>query len=899
MSQDKVSSIKKLSDCGCCEGIKVTTPRTLQNRPGLSELAYRIGTHSDFKASMLSRLSMSRFLKLSGLRTRDDDDFSIALLDAFATVADVVTFYLERYLNESYLRSCTERLSVIEMVRLLGYKLRPGVAANAYLAFELEEYLGTPELATKQTHLDIGSKVQSTLGPGENAQLFETVEALDTYLQHNAIRPLQTSQQDFSGSIDSVTVNGAANNVSPGHKILLLFDDGGNGQTVKNIVAVRINPKLQTTTIDFKSEPEIRVKSFAPVNEIGLVSKQPLLMNETTVMTEVINKSWSQNDLNEMVKLQGWSMHDLYQMVKGVRLRQQNEFPVVHIFRQTASLFGYNAPRKIVAYGVQPVSKEQIVDDEEKPDRLFLDRIYESVIPGSFVNISSPDSDNRVFKIEKVDTRTRSAYDVSGQTTLLTLADGKSWWSPGNIGIGVVGEPVKTDFDKIRNTSVSVQSEALERVDIPMIDPVEGDRLVLNDFYPYLNIGQKLVVTGEPIDQPDVKVNEIAVLKAIRLEHGLTVVVLERSLQHRYHRESVYINANVALATHGETTQEILGSGNAALSNQRFAIKQPPVTYISAETPSGTLSTLELRINDIKWEEVASFYNRGPNEHIYVTKTYDGGITEVIFGDGVNGARLPTGVNNVRARYRKGIGLGGQVKAKQINQLLTRPLGIRDGKNPLASTGAADPESMEDARKNAPSTVLTLDRVVSLQDYADFARGFAGIAKAQAVRIWDGNAQRIFITVAGPNGQSIDQASWTYDNLLNALNQSGDPYVSVLLKSYRPVSFRLDVSVFVSPDYLADKVLKEIKKKLLDKFSFSQSDFGHLVAASDVVTAIQDVKGVIAVDLNALYRSEDQSPKLNTRLVSYPPVADASNQMRGAELLTLDPTSLEDIRIAS
>ena len=38
-----------------------------------------------------------------------------------------------------------------------------------------------------------------------------------------------------------------------------------------------------------------------------------------------------------------------------------------------------------------------------------------------------------------------------------------------------------------------------------------------------------------------------------------------------------------------------------------------------------------------------------------------------------------------------------------------------------------EPEPRERASENAPITVLVLDRVVSLQDYEDFARGYATI----------------------------------------------------------------------------------------------------------------------------------------------------------------------------
>ncbi len=80
----------------------------------------------------------SRLAALRGLTTRDDDDFSIGLLDAFACAADVLTFYQERIANESYLGTARERVSLQEMGRLIGYRLRPGVAAETSLAFTLE-----------------------------------------------------------------------------------------------------------------------------------------------------------------------------------------------------------------------------------------------------------------------------------------------------------------------------------------------------------------------------------------------------------------------------------------------------------------------------------------------------------------------------------------------------------------------------------------------------------------------------------------------------------------------------------------------------------------------------------------------------------------------------------------
>ena len=45
--------------CGCCQGIGTETPEPITNRPGLSAIGYRVGTHRTFLASLLAALSSS------------------------------------------------------------------------------------------------------------------------------------------------------------------------------------------------------------------------------------------------------------------------------------------------------------------------------------------------------------------------------------------------------------------------------------------------------------------------------------------------------------------------------------------------------------------------------------------------------------------------------------------------------------------------------------------------------------------------------------------------------------------------------------------------------------------------------------------------------------------------
>ena len=112
--------------------------------------------------------------------------------------------------------------------------------------------------------------------------------------------------------------------------------------------------------------------------------------------------------------------------------------------------------------------------------------------------------------------------------------------------------------------------------------------------------------------------------------------------------------------------------------------------------------------------ERPTLFGAGPRDRVHTIETADEAPTTVIFGDGVEGARLPTGDGNVRATYRKGIGALGNVRAGSLTTLLAGPLGVTGVVNPEPASGGEDPESLAAARDNAPLTVLTLDRAVSL-----------------------------------------------------------------------------------------------------------------------------------------------------------------------------------------
>ena len=147
---------------------------------------------------------------------------------------------------------------------------------------------------------------------------------------------------------------------------------------------------------------------------------------------------------------------------------------------------------------------------------------------------------------------------------------------------------------------------------------------------------------------------------------------------------------------------------------------------------------------------------------------------------------------------------------------------------------------------------MALDRLVATQDYADFARTFGGIGKAHAVRLSDHVRQVVHVTIAGVDDVPIDQDSDLFRNLRKALRDFGDPVVHVVLGVRRLKALIVSADVAVLPDYEWESVEPKIRARLLEAFGFDRRALGQPVFASEVISAIQAVRGVAYVDLNVL-----------------------------------------------
>ena len=887
----------KLNDCGCCEGITAIVPGPVFNRPGLSQVLYRIGTQVDFLRSALAALSGPQFSALRSLTTRDTDDFTIALLDGWATLADVLTFYQERIANELWLRTATERDSILRLAQLIGYRLKPGVAAETPLSFLLDDTPGAPT----EVALKIGTKVQSVPGADEKPQTFETSADIRAYAAWNAITPLLSETQNLVNGVGEIYLSGANTGLKVGD-VVMLTSTVYNGAAHVLKIKVDNSKKLTHVTFD-KAIPSL---GGVPGSvSIIMWGDQKIPFDATAIRQEILQKTWKDSDLSAFLQKNEWNPQALMDYLSRYRANNPSTIGYAYALRTRLGIFGNNAPKYETlpasqrfgewvslesSYVFKPAAYPNSWEDRDittdsqggntDNSGFYLDRSVPAAQPGPGEYVVLEDSTGLdVYPITGVAETSLSDYGMSAKVTKLSVT--------------VPFQARALNQFKVRGTTAYVQSEPLALSEVPLTTQLAqgATELALNGLFLGLTVGQPVILSGERADADSLTQSEVLFIKEINHNYGLTTLTFETGLTHPYKRDTITINANVAPSTHGETVSEILGSGDGSKANQTFKLKQTPaLTYTRSTAPGGAESSLQIRINDLLWHEVPSLFKRGARDRIFTTEMADDGTVTVRFGDGVRGARLPSGSQNVKATYRRGSGLDGLVKAGQLTSLLTRPPGLKSVLNPLAAEGADEPESFANAQQNAPLTVLTLDRVVSLEDYENFSRSYAGIAKALATWTWDGRTRGVFLTLAAPLGAAVSGS--LIADLITAIHTAGDPFVPVRAVSYQKALFRIAGKIKVDPDYEAEKVVAAANDTLRDTFSFAKLQFGQPVNLSEVMALVQSVAGVVAVDIDSLYRT-GATVKLNSRLEAELPHGGDPASLGAAELLTLDPAPIK------
>ena len=355
--------------------------------------------------------------------------------------------------------------------------------------------------------------------------------------------------------------------------------------------------------------------------------------------------------------------------------------------------------------------------------------------------------------------------------------------------------------------------------------------------------------------------------------------------------ETLQVFGNVVEAMEGVTVaNEMLGSGDATLSNQSFTLAQP-LTF--RRTPAGPEAALKVEVQRQRWRRVEMLRTENGDSRSYRLRLDQEGRATVTFGDGESGARLPSGTDNVLATYRTGMSYR-TVPPNGLSLLASRPLGLDTVTNPMPTVPGAPAEGPEAIRQSAPRQVRTLQRIVSLRDYDDFSQQFPGIAKAGAWNLLVAGSPAVQITVAGAEGAAVGEELAA--QLREAIDASRAHPMPVYIQSYRPVPVAVTAGVQIDSRFQWDDVKKLIEAALEARFGFEESRFGGVLSAAAVVSLIQAIPAVISVDLDSFVAPGPEAgvdAPLERR--AQPPSWSRAGGFTPAELVLLAPPILHEI----
>ncbi len=757
-----------------------------------SPLRTHVTAHGRSMARM--RAALAAPMQPAGVRAlarRPPHEPAIALLDAWAVIADIVTFYTRRVAQEGFLSTATERESVRELTRALGHELRPGVAAQAELAFTVEEAPGAPKTVT----VPQGTAVQSIPGPGQTPQIFETSADLECKAAWNSVPAIATIPQPLGSGTARIWVEGTTS-------------------------GVQVGDMLMVVTPSSTGEPS-GVWSSVVVTDVAV---QPPGHPDWTLLSVSAAPGTDQSS-------------DTLLLIKDSR---------VHRFAERAALAGWNTPD-----GGPVATDGRAANPRQQGEKLVLelDGDHLRILPGSWLVVERAQPDDA--------TDHTSPTRGSGWERRLYRAVSASPAAKPHNGFSTRITIVRTDGNKqsfgVRSTLVHCQSMELPTSRMPRTEPVAGQRLELEVTTPELPPGRTIILQGWDVRKGAMSAEQARVIDCTVDPTGaFMTVTLTCELKGAYAPDTLVLRGNVVTATHGETVKQVLGSGNGEYQFTALPIWRGPLTYVRAATLAGARNTLEIRVNGELWKEMPTLREAGPNDRGYVVRNTEDGTATVVFGDGLRGARLPTGTENVTASYRVGIGADGGVGPGQLSLLPRRPLGIASVDNPAAAHDWAPPETLEDARGAAPRRARTLDRVVSVSDYEDFALGFAGIGTARADVVMEGNRRTTMVSVLGDRNEPVGKGLLT--DLATAFRDVCPPGAWVRVLPANILWFGIRVGVLVDPAHERPTVARAVGAALERRFAPGRRQFRTPVTAAAVTTTVQEVPGVLACDLPRLLR---------------------------------------------
>jgi predicted phage baseplate assembly protein len=686
-------------------------PKTISNRPGLPQIDYRIGAYAELRERMLHLLNQDP--ALSAWTHRGADDPGIALLEGTAVVGDILTFYQQLYANERYLRTAQWRESVAELVRLLGYRLTPGVGGEASFALAVK---GTEPVVVPK-----GFGLKADLEGGSKPAEFESTQELTAYPQLSVFslyRPRQTPSATNGTQIFKVQAAGIPEGLefAEGDRVLL-----GDPEPGMSDPARIENAQILTVESSWQAFDTLHVKFTTPLKWSGSIY---------TLKAYKLGESYRHFGHNAPIK---------------------TVTPSGSSYTTTSTNYIRSVNGNTTVPDPNLGAKQMPLDAEVKNFSVGAHVIVQTRLRPS-ANATSATRYTLVRKIDEVESGSYTWGMVSGASTMLRLdtkltTDGNTHADIRSFTFHeVIGEPFR-----LRAQEQPTSASSGNYLDYYGTD-AQAQAL----------LGRDLLLTGPADAVRNAAVTEVQSLDASSAERNLfRRLTLDQSLSYAdfpIDTPIVTVYGNLVPATQGKTQKEVvLGSGDKRQRFQTFPLPAAPLTYLLDETQTPSqVPELTVYVEGIAWTQVDSFFNCGPDDPVYIVRQDEDEKSYVQFGDNKTGRTLPSGLNNVTAIFRVGNAANGVLKDGATPSISGKLRNFDKLYLPGAVTIGSAAEDGENARVAAPGKMQSLGRMVSLADVEAEALALPHVLKVRAAWSAPEGFPLVRLTVLTQSGAAAD-----------------------------------------------------------------------------------------------------------------------------------------------
>lgn len=827
-------------------GQKITAGRT--------RIPRQVASFQEFREAMLESLGDKP--AFSTWRPRSGD-LGVMLVEMWAYVCDVLSFYDETVAHECYLRTARLRPSIRKLVELTGYRPRPAVASEVELvataegrhpvrlppamAFRSGGFDGNPpQVFETEDEFSIHALYNSwDIEPQRAGLEFETLDPLSTFHQEVRMarlrpqirRPLDRARywprQAVASKVEHVSTEGALSSMHV--PTAMAFRSGGANGYTPQITKSDAMPDVGAFRAGLPFITQNTVSAIYLEDGTARMEEGDLLLLEIRGQTASTAARVESKSNVADVAGSSYVRIDLIQPVMLPRATKASEIRV-------------KRPRQRALLQSQ-VGKGAIQHDGDHT-LVSLDGVYRDIAPGDTV-LFTRGEEIRCAKVAGVNTLPVLIKHPEATSVEVSIR------APGgpSVQLKLTGL-LKDEEEKVWPTTDSNSITAyFDFEEAGVVTTVPLPEVSYQDVLQILGPTQEPSSMRRPKDFFLRDENETAIRVTGVLDHG------EQVFRHdpvsRWKRElvsPVRLHANLVKATRGERVKgEVLGSGNAATMHQSFKLKKSPLTYLAtpaARNDWALRSTLRVFVNSVEWSLVSSFLLQGPADQVYTVRHDDEDNTIVTFGDGQHGSRIPTGKNNVTAHYRFGAGQASPPPGS-INQIVSSVKGLSSVDNPKAAAGGENAESGKSIRSNAPLSALMLDRAVSLQDVEAITKRFPGVRTSRAEWRWSGRKQRPVIRVWYLGSVAIK------DSLLKRLRSVSGPGVVYEVEQAQRESVELLISLDIEDRFIKEDIKRAVTERLLvqeDSILMPENaGIGSTFFRSRLFGEVMDIPGVRSI----------------------------------------------------